>query len=267
MANANQFVPWATQSGANVLTNAAYQSAAARLVGFAIGIVDPPTFNSILRQGTFVAAAVSQFVADYGPADVNDDGIISEYEASLVAAIKALVPLALPTYLQSASNSMTLSSVTSTQLGVAAGMRISDDNAVIINSPSAFIKLITANWAQGNGSTFGLIDTGTPAAGTWYHVYSILNPTTAVVDMIATATFGSPTLPSGFTKKKYIGLFQNGAWRRDNPAIPSTRDAFRLGYADPRSGRSYDERDGEHANQLCMRGRPAGSERRGENPR
>jgi len=47
-------------------------------------------------------------------------------------------------------------------------------------------------------------DSGTPTAGLLYHIYLIKNPTTGVVGGLIT-DFPPPTLPSGFTKKRYLG--------------------------------------------------------------
>ena len=91
MPNVNQIVPWATGGGASVLTPAAYSALATRPGGFAVGIVDPATFNTILRQASFVASVIAQFTADFGPANVNDDGNIGEMQLNFVNAMIANV--------------------------------------------------------------------------------------------------------------------------------------------------------------------------------
>lgn len=68
---------------------------------------------------------------------------------------------------------------------------------------SALTKRLDANWVAGNNQ--GGLDTGTVANDTWYYRYAIYNPTTGTSDILFTATYGSPTLPSGFTKKAYKG--------------------------------------------------------------
>lgn len=67
----------------------------------------------------------------------------------------------------------------------------------------ALIKQIDANFAEGNNA--GGLDTGTVAADETYHVFAIYNPTTGNSDILFSANLGSPTLPSGYTKKKRIG--------------------------------------------------------------
>lgn len=70
---------------------------------------------------------------------------------------------------------------------------------------SALIKRLDASWAAGTNQ--GGLDTGSKANNTWYYAYAIYNPTTNTADAIFTATYGSPTLPSGYTRSAYIGAF------------------------------------------------------------
>jgi len=67
----------------------------------------------------------------------------------------------------------------------------------------AMTKRLDANWTAGNNN--GGLDTGTKANITWYYCYTIYNPTTQASDFLFSASATSPTLPSGFTKLKYIG--------------------------------------------------------------
>ena len=68
---------------------------------------------------------------------------------------------------------------------------------------TALTKQIDAAWVAGDNA--GGLDTGSVAADTFYYCYVIHNPTTGVSDAIFTATYNSPTLPSGYTKKAYRG--------------------------------------------------------------
>ena len=67
----------------------------------------------------------------------------------------------------------------------------------------AMIKRLDANWTAGTNQ--GGLDTGTKANSTWYYCYVIYNPTTQASDFLFSASIVTPTLPSGFTKLKYIG--------------------------------------------------------------
>ncbi len=64
-------------------------------------------------------------------------------------------------------------------------------------------KQLNGPWAAG-GNQNGL-DTGTKQANTWYYMYVIQNPTTSGTDFLFTATYDNPTMPTGYTKKRYLG--------------------------------------------------------------
>jgi hypothetical protein len=100
---------------------------------------------------------------------------------------------------------LTLSQGSSTTLGIAAGVCRDDANSVDIALASAMTKS-TASWAVGSGN--GGLDTGTIAVNTWYYAYAIYRTDTNVSDILFTATYGSPTLPASYTKKRYIGAFK-----------------------------------------------------------
>lgn len=92
MSFQNQILPFATGGGADVLSPADYAAASFRTAGFVAGIADAASCNTAWRQASFVAATVAQFVADYGIADVLDDGNIVNFEANLVAALQKFYP-------------------------------------------------------------------------------------------------------------------------------------------------------------------------------
>jgi hypothetical protein len=90
-ANTNDFVPWATGDGANVLASAAYQAVVIRQQGAQYGIADPVTFNTAMRQASEIATIIAQFTADYGPSNVQDNGNIAALEAQFIAALTRLI--------------------------------------------------------------------------------------------------------------------------------------------------------------------------------
>ena len=67
---------------------------------------------------------------------------------------------------------------------------------------SALTKQIDAVWVAGDG--VGGLDTGTVAIDSTYHLFAIHNPTTDVSDFLFSTSVSSPTMPSGYTKKKRI---------------------------------------------------------------
>lgn len=91
MTHSSDFVPWATGVGANTMSAAALAAALIRIQGAQIGIADPVTFNTILRQTSSMAAMIAKFMADYGPGDVIDNGDIANLEAQFIAALTQLI--------------------------------------------------------------------------------------------------------------------------------------------------------------------------------
>ncbi|SPD73840.1 hypothetical protein PITCH_A2000009 [uncultured Desulfobacterium sp.] len=84
---------------------------------------------------------------------------------------------------------------------ISAGRRCSDDGTTNMVLASSITKRIDAAWAE--GTVQGGLDTGSVAANTWYYVYLIKNPTTGVVDGLFSISL-SPSMPSGFTKKRLL---------------------------------------------------------------
>ncbi|OPZ88211.1 MAG: hypothetical protein BWY74_03218 [Firmicutes bacterium ADurb.Bin419] len=81
------------------------------------------------------------------------------------------------------------------------GSCLSDDNTTWIKLSSSITKSISS-FAVGSGN--GSLDTGT-IANVFYYIWLIYNPTTQVTDVLMSLSATTPTLPSGFTKKRRIG--------------------------------------------------------------
>ena len=87
-------------------------------------------------------------------------------------------------------------------------VKITADKLTVYNSSNEIKVLtsvdvspaITASGANG-------LDTGTEATGTWYYFYVIYNGTTTAG--LLSASSSSPTMPSGYTYKKFIGAIYN----------------------------------------------------------
>jgi hypothetical protein len=86
----NQFLPFATNPGAFVMSNAAWTALAARLSGYPTGLLTKEALNTALRQACFVGAAVSQAVADASGLDTLDDGVIANWTNALRVGIRNL---------------------------------------------------------------------------------------------------------------------------------------------------------------------------------
>ena len=95
---------------------------------------------------------------------------------------------------------------------------------------SAITKQIDAAWAEGTNA--GGLDTGTVAADTFYYLFAIYNPTTQTSDALFSASKTSPTLPSGYTKKKYIAaLYTDGAANIQSGSYTFSNSGYRFRYS------------------------------------
>ncbi len=91
MSTENDYSPWATGAGANVMSLANYQALSALSTGFEVGLADPTAVNRALRQATFVAACIATMIVNETGANALDDGNVTEFTNNLVAAIQALI--------------------------------------------------------------------------------------------------------------------------------------------------------------------------------
>lgn len=82
----NDFLPFGTAGGANVLSQAAWAALAARTAGFSSGIAKSEELNKAWRQSSFIAAALAQAISDLQAVDVLDDGDL----AALTAKVKRM---------------------------------------------------------------------------------------------------------------------------------------------------------------------------------
>lgn len=94
-------------------------------------------------------------------------------------------------------------------IDIPVGQGVSDDYTTMISLASALTKRLDATWVAGNNE--GMLDAGSKTASTLYAMFLIYNPTTAVVDVLASTSFTAPTMPSGFTKKYLLGAILTNA--------------------------------------------------------
>jgi hypothetical protein len=87
-------------------------------------------------------------------------------------------------------------------IDIAVGAARDDGNAANIVLASALTKQLDAAWAVGTNA--GLLDTGAVANNT-YHLFAIRRPDTGVVDILASLSPTSPTMPTNYTQKRRIG--------------------------------------------------------------
>ena len=83
----NEFLPFATNPGANVMSQEQYELLARRLTGFTSGMALSEQLNKVWRQSSFVIAALAQFMSDRTGEDVLDDGDQTRFLNQLSVAI------------------------------------------------------------------------------------------------------------------------------------------------------------------------------------
>ncbi|MBU9293117.1 hypothetical protein KTD18_16330 [Burkholderia multivorans] len=89
MATQNDFLPFATGPGANVVDQATYAALGALTTGFLSGTAQSMQLNKVWRQSSIVAAVIAQFiVAQTGQAAV-DDGTTATLLANFTKAVNA----------------------------------------------------------------------------------------------------------------------------------------------------------------------------------
>lgn len=86
MAN-NEIKPFATGANANVTPQAEWENLPALLTGFSSGKASSAQVNKAIRQASFVAATLAQFIADQSGEDVRDDGDQAGLVAKMLSAI------------------------------------------------------------------------------------------------------------------------------------------------------------------------------------
>lgn len=83
----NNFKPFATGAGANVTSQSDYEALAALLSGFSAGKASSAQINKALRQSTFIAAGIAQFIMNKLTMDVLDDGDLTGFVTDFVNAL------------------------------------------------------------------------------------------------------------------------------------------------------------------------------------
>ncbi|MGO4171543.1 hypothetical protein [Bosea sp. TAF32] len=84
----NDFLPFATAGGANVLPQSEWNALAARLSGYTAGVASSAQVNKGLRQGSVAAAMLGQFIVNRAGLDALDDGSVTNLLAAFEAAYR-----------------------------------------------------------------------------------------------------------------------------------------------------------------------------------
>lgn len=90
MANTVDYLPVATEAGANVVPQVDFVGSSWQEQGFTAGIADPAEANKIWRQSSMVAACVANFISQVLNISVLDDGNIAALITNFLAAVQAV---------------------------------------------------------------------------------------------------------------------------------------------------------------------------------
>lgn len=99
-----------------------------------------------------------------------------------------------------------------------------DDGSGQSLATTALTKQLDATFVAGNNQ--GGLDTGTKANSTWYQKFAITNNTTNAVDYLFTTSRTSPTIPSGWTKRRWLGAIRTNASGNIDQAYFAIRTPF-----------------------------------------
>ncbi|WP_407971472.1 hypothetical protein ACJ51O_08205 [Burkholderia pyrrocinia] len=89
MATQNDFLPFATGPGANVVDQATYAALAALMTGFVSGTAQSGQLNKVWRQSSIMAAVIAQFIVAQTGQPALDDGTTPTLLANFTKAVNA----------------------------------------------------------------------------------------------------------------------------------------------------------------------------------
>lgn len=108
----NDFLPFATADGANVLSADEYQKLTSRSNGFSAGVARSQELNTVWRQASAIAHVVAQFIADTNNSDVADNGDLDALKTGLITALSKNVSNTVPAASTTVAGITKLSSAT-----------------------------------------------------------------------------------------------------------------------------------------------------------
>lgn len=86
----NEFLPFGTGGGANVIDQATYAALAARSTGFQAGVAKSNELNKTWRQSAFMAAMLGQFIDTRSTGDALDNGDLNAMVQLFEEALRAI---------------------------------------------------------------------------------------------------------------------------------------------------------------------------------
>ena len=195
---------------------------------FDLPINNPATWNGLLLRFRPIITNTGASTVDFGYSAiniVNESGnaltggeLVTTRDAFLRYDLATTSFILLNSTLQSQVEANTTNIVTNA-LNITALQELQDkpitfsySSATVINyTAGGFIfddktgsAIVTADSVDFATNGLNGLDTGSLSANTWYYLFGIYNPTTQISGVIASTSKTTPTLPSGFTKKKYL---------------------------------------------------------------
>jgi hypothetical protein len=206
MAN-NNFKPFATAGGANVIAQADYEALAALLTGFVSGTAQSQQLNKVWRQSSIMAAVLAQFIVDLTGQDAIDDGTTATLLANLKTAVQA----------QSAAVVGQARNVVMSVTAPSANATLTADE-IVVGTALGGKKYVLGAFSQPiNLATVGAggMDTGVAPASGYVGLYAGYNPTTGARTLFgrnATSTvlgsvYGGSNAPAGITATALVSVW------------------------------------------------------------
>jgi hypothetical protein len=177
----NNFKPFASGLGANVLTQVQYEALPALIsTGFTAGVAPSVQLNKVWRQSSIMAAVLAQFISDLSGADAIDDGTTATLLANLKIATQGPGQALSPNGYHKLSGGLILQ--WGTETAPASGVSTS---SVSVFFPIAFTSAVASITGAPNGNA------NTSAGG--FPVFAAPSPTlsgfSAVLDVLGFTTF------------------------------------------------------------------------------
>ncbi|UQN68002.1 hypothetical protein L0Z11_09825 [Burkholderia multivorans] len=223
MAN-NNFKPFASAGGANVMSQADYEALAALLTGFQSGTASSQQLNKVWRQSSIMAAVLAQFIVDLTGQDAIDDGTTATLLANLKTAVQAQ-SAAVVGQARNVAMSVTAASANATLTAdeIVVGTALGGQKYVL----GAFSKTINLATTGAGG-----MDTGAAPSSGYVALYAIYSPVKAAqhasdpitypddgsallatnaTSTVAPNVYGGANMPSGYTASALVSVWGTNA--------------------------------------------------------
>lgn len=200
----NQFLPFATDENANVMSQTDYAALSARQNGFQLGVASSQQLNKVWRQASIISTAIAQFICDNQAEDILDNGEIPTLVNQLETAIQSFL---------GGNSTLVLPGTTVLWCApvVPAGYLELAGQAISRTTYSALFALFGTTYGAGDGSTtFNLPDLRGEFVRGWDHGRGVDSGRTLGSFQNATSVFmGDPSVSYGAIANLYNTLDDN----------------------------------------------------------